>query len=503
MDQYTRENYSHYNNNAPDPIAYVDQNRRRTPGGPNSGQRSAGPYSSHGTREPPIRIYVTLKKSYEGDEDYKKLSIMSHNSMYISELKRKIEKEFVDLFPSEPPYIVAKIEDQHGFSLSNNSLIGEFLQHGDRIYAQPEGISEMRASPSGDMVKGLHGGGNSQDLLEMLKNLQTSVVAKLAASDLHLHEDVEDLLNNIINLGFSVNNSLIHNICTIMSKVLTPFTVQVFDKESNRNLQDLTILLIQYWLNEMCQNDTHLMTHAVLIIENLIQCPSLWELLKGSPVVARLLSLSKSSAATGETRSKIIRIVTNLSKDSAPPKPPMGAPKRNKYEDVNIRLYPGSEGETKPYIPPQKPMSRRNQPPTRIETYNPEPKRQSKIASRGRESLRKIGYDAIHPGSRGGPVDYNRLEEQKGFAPKEYQMREPELPPQRHTEKLNRQMFEQSEIVNNDYQFPLDGGARRDPVVKIPFNDNLLHDYCLMLDKDNNRDINIFAIQSLEPMIKD
>lgn len=171
--------------------------------------------------------------------------------MYISELKRKIEKEFVDLFPSEPPYIVAKIEDESGFSLSNNSLIGEFLQHGDRIYAQPEGISEIRAGAGSEHVKGLHGGGNSQDLLEMLKNLQTSVVAKLAASDLHLHEDVEDLLNNVINLGFSTNSTLTHNICMIMSKVLTPFTVQVFDKESNRNLQDLTILLIQYWLNEM------------------------------------------------------------------------------------------------------------------------------------------------------------------------------------------------------------------------------------------------------------
>ena len=195
---------------------------------------------------------------------------MTHNNMYIAELKRKIEKEFVDLFPSEPPYIVAKVEDQHGFSLSNNSLVGEFLQHGDRIYAQPEGVSEFRGGQGDEALKGLHGGGNSQDLLEMLKNLQNSVVAKLAASDLHQHEDVEDLLSNTINLGFSMNTSLIHNVCTILSKVLTPFTAQVFDKESNRNLQDLTVLLIQYWLNEICVNDTYLMTHVVLIIENLI-----------------------------------------------------------------------------------------------------------------------------------------------------------------------------------------------------------------------------------------
>lgn len=399
--------------------------------------------------------------------------------MYISELKRKIEKEFVDLFPSEPPYIVAKIEDTNGYSLSNNSLIGEFLQHGDRVYAQPESMSEIRAGGSSESVKGLHGGGNSQDLLEMLKNLQSSVVSKLAASNLHLHEDVEDLLNNIINLGFSLSSNLVHNICTIMSKILTPFTVQVYDKESNRNLQDLTILLIQYWLNEICANDTYVMTHSVLIIENLIQCPALWELLKGSPIIARLLSLSKSSSATGETKSKIIRIVTNLSKDSAPLPPPADVPRQSRYEDVNIRLYPGKGELHKPYIPqPSKPQSRRIEF-THSDSKNNFARRPSGIDSRGKESLRKIGYDSVHSDSRGGQRDYNNMEEQKvSYEPSfESRPRQREVPIRSNTEKLTRQMFEQQNNFNDDYNFPLDGGARRDPMVRIPFNDNLLHDY--------------------------
>jgi hypothetical protein len=483
-----------------DPIALADRSRPKRSGGPVSGSRGM-PSSAHGGRDPPIRIYVTLKKAYEGDEDYKKLSIMTHNNMYIAELKRKVEKEFVDLFPSEPPYIVAKIEDEKGFSLSNNSLVGEFLQHGDRIYAQPEGISEIREGQGSEFVKGLHGGGNTQDLLEMLKNLQSSVVAKLAASDLHLHEDVEDLLTNIINLGFSVNATMIHNICTILSKVLTPFTVQVYDKETNRNIQDLTILLIQYWLNEICQNDTYLMTHTVLIIENLIQCPALWELLKGSPIVARLLSLSKSSSATGETKSKIIRIVTNLSKDSAPVPPPEGIPRRSKYEDVNIRLYNNGE-DTKPYIPDTKSSySRQRMEPPSSYGYEPERRKPEPRKEFSRDNLRKVGYDAIHQGSRGKPLDYNRMEDQK-YSEFDIPPRA-ERPMNSHTEKLNKNMFDKEPRFEDDYQFPLDGGARREPLVKIPFNDNLLHDYWCMLDKENNRDINIFAIQSLEPLIKD
>ena len=45
--------------------------------------------------------------------------------------------------------------------------------------------------------------------------------------------------------------------------------------------------------------------------------------------------------------------------------------------------------------------------------------------------------------------------------------------------------------------------TRKEPLIKLPLNDSLLHDYWCMLDKDNNKDVNIFAIQSLEPIISD
>jgi hypothetical protein len=55
-----------------------------------------------------------------------------------------------------------------------------------------------------------------------------------------------------------------------------------------------------------------------------------------------------------------------------------------------------------------------------------------------------------------------------------------------------------------EYQFPfLDGNQPVNPMVDVPFNDSLLHDYCMMLNKDNNRDINIFGIQSISTLIND
>ena len=58
----------------------------------------------------------------------------------IADLKRKIEKEFADLFPNEPPFVSAKLEDEYGYSLSNSSRVGEFLKYGDRVVAQPENL---------------------------------------------------------------------------------------------------------------------------------------------------------------------------------------------------------------------------------------------------------------------------------------------------------------------------------------------------------------------------
>jgi len=247
------------------------------------------------------------------------------------------------------------------------------------------------------------------------------------------------------------------------------------------------------------------MTHTVLIIENLIICPALWEMLKGSPIIARLLSLSKSPSATGETKSKIIRIVTNLSKDTPPIAPPKNVSKRNKYENVNIRLYEeDSKVQDSPYIPQPKPRelgSRSKMSSSDENTYTIGiEKRHSKYSKPlgGKESsLKKVGYSSIHDYQKSAPLDYNKMEEKKNYL--DY-----ETPINSYSRQINQNTYEKPQHkFDDDYNFPLEGGARRDPIVKIPFNDNLLHDYCCMLDKENNRDINIFAIQSIEPLIKD
>ena len=83
-----------------------------------------------------------MRKTYGGNDEYKKMMLVISSTEKVYTLKRAIEREFLDLFPNEQPYVVAKLEDTHGFSLSNGSNIGDFISNGQMIFAQPEGVSD-------------------------------------------------------------------------------------------------------------------------------------------------------------------------------------------------------------------------------------------------------------------------------------------------------------------------------------------------------------------------
>ena len=85
-----------------------------------------------------MKLYVSLKKHQDDQGDYKKLILMTSENSWIYELKRKIEREFSELFPHEPPYVVAKLEDSEGFAVSNSSQVKDTFGPGGRLFALPE-----------------------------------------------------------------------------------------------------------------------------------------------------------------------------------------------------------------------------------------------------------------------------------------------------------------------------------------------------------------------------
>ncbi len=84
---------------------------------------------------------MTLKRESDEDVEFQKLITMIRGrpclkqaDAKVSELKRKIEREFADLFPGEQHFIVAKLQDEYGYSLSNSSVVGDVLHNGRSGY---------------------------------------------------------------------------------------------------------------------------------------------------------------------------------------------------------------------------------------------------------------------------------------------------------------------------------------------------------------------------------
>ena len=162
-------------------------------------------------------------------------------------------------------------------------------------------------------------------------------MAKIAKSSLKEHQDTEFLLETVSNLGFTTNTQLSHNLCLILMKIMDEDTVLLFEEEKHKNQLDLLILLIQYWLNDIANMDSFILSSTVNLISTLISTPKVWGILKSSPIVARLLSLQKVAAADQNTKSLIIKIVSHLSKSTAPERR-QATVSRSKYQGVNVSI---------------------------------------------------------------------------------------------------------------------------------------------------------------------
>jgi hypothetical protein len=67
-----------------------------------------------------LKIQVILKKDLASDEEAHKIMLVAMERDKVYELKRLIESEFMDLFPNELSFVVAKLQDHQGYTLSNS-----------------------------------------------------------------------------------------------------------------------------------------------------------------------------------------------------------------------------------------------------------------------------------------------------------------------------------------------------------------------------------------------
>ena len=63
-----------------------------------------------------IRVYARL---FRQGSEFRRLCVMLEPQMIVTEVKKKIDEEFIELFPGESHFQVGRIEDENSFVLSN------------------------------------------------------------------------------------------------------------------------------------------------------------------------------------------------------------------------------------------------------------------------------------------------------------------------------------------------------------------------------------------------
>jgi hypothetical protein len=153
----------------------------------------------------------------------------------------------------------------------------------------------------------------------MLRNLQISIVGKIANSNVREYRNIQELLETVIPLGFfRTNKQVVHNMCQILSKVLDPTKVRIiFEDHGNGVLCDLTMHMIRLWVEEFVDTDSFILTSVVELLEILLYSQRFWQSLKQAPMTtAKLLNISKRPTINALVKTKIMTVVTLASKPS-------------------------------------------------------------------------------------------------------------------------------------------------------------------------------------------
>lgn len=248
-----------------------------------------------------IRIYVTLMNGESREGDMKKLIVMTEGNMRISMLKRRIEQEYSELFPREKPLIVSKIEDQHGYSLSNNSFVSDLLKTDDRIFALPE-----------TQTSGFVSGTDISELLSMLSNMQENISGKLLECGLNTTTIPRLLLFNIIPLCFVNNLNTMHNACKCLGSTIHEGNFRIFDETENSDLLTLLVNGLHYLVFEYMEHDTVVQRTLVDLLEVLIRSRGFLAKFRSNSVSQKLVSSSKSM--NSNYKAKIIRIISSINR---------------------------------------------------------------------------------------------------------------------------------------------------------------------------------------------
>ena len=82
---------------------------------------------------------------------------------------------------------------------------------------------------------------------------------------------MEEILLNIVPLGFSPSRVIVHNVAVVMMKTFSTERLSILEGKDNAKVLNLVVTLLNFWIGELISQDNFLLGHVINMLEVLIK----------------------------------------------------------------------------------------------------------------------------------------------------------------------------------------------------------------------------------------
>eukprot|EP00347_Sterkiella_histriomuscorum_P015139 403358172 len=256
------------------------------------------------------KLYVLLK--HEDKSDYKKLVLSASTLFNVVQLKRQIEKEFRNEFPRDPAYTIKNLCLTSGYVLPNSSKVGEVLKYGESLIAFPE--KEKLFQHNCDQFCTCQFKTPATDLMNQLQDQQKSLASKLTEASIQRYDDKMELIKNTVSMGMTNDVRVIQNLALTLNKLIAGPLVIEFDKEQNKNILNLLVLVLQYWCTDLIDKDQLILINVMQTMECLSRSWTFTSAFKQQrEAMEKLQKMAQDPQLAPSDRNQVFRVVSTIS----------------------------------------------------------------------------------------------------------------------------------------------------------------------------------------------
>lgn len=110
---------------------------------------------------------------------------------------------------------------------------------------------------------------------------------------------------------------MIHNVSVVLNKLFSNENLEIFERRENQTIFNLLVIMLHYWITKVIQTDNFLLNALTELLEVLTKSVFFCKNFDKTPnkqVLSKLMMATKYDFISSQTRSRLIKIISYLSK---------------------------------------------------------------------------------------------------------------------------------------------------------------------------------------------